>query len=232
MCGTDNHAGNGGAPRIVRLPLTLFPPLWWYRAMAAADVAVIDAGARYDKRRKSVHRFDIASTRGLLSLTVPVSHTPAAELVEAAAGELPDAPAVSRVKLWEDVTVSSHGRWWENAAQTLATAYGGTPWFDDLFPYFAEFFMADAVDWSIVGYALSADAVVRRLLRLPVRVTTAVTPQWQQQVTVAEPSQFPDSPYRQVRQDTLGFVPGLSVLDALFNLGSTDTRQLITNGSL
>lgn len=200
------------APVIVKLSPELAATTAWYAVMAHADVVLIDAAVPYNKRHKQTHRFDIADVRGHLTVTVPVTHPDGTH----------DGPLT-----WNDMRVSGHNRWWHTAANTLATAYGGTPWFADLWPRFEPLFSGAVEGRPVMDYLLAFDAVIRDILRLPARVTAALPPH-----CAAEPvtPQLPEiSPYRQVRQDKLGFIPGLSILDTLFNLGPDDTRSLLFN---
>lgn len=206
----------------------MLPGLDWYRCLAGADIAVIDDALRYDKRRKALHRFTVADDKGLLRITVPVSRP-------AACADTPDAgsPAAAgrRPLLWRDVRVSDHNHWWQQLSGTMATAYEGTPWFDYLWPDFAALLGEDAVGRPVTNVCFDLDAHVRRLLQLPVRVTASMPPALPDGVTVTDLRRALPADglprYRQIRRDTMGFIPGLSILDALFNEGPDATRGLL-----
>ena len=184
--------------------------------MASHDLVVIDGDLPFDKRDKSTHRFAIADVRGPLNITVPISHSLSVD---------------NRRPTWNDILISDHNRWWQTAATTLETAYGGTPWFHDLWPCFRHLFTDEAVGRPVLAYLLDMDATIRSILHLPTRVTLAaplghpsgipVTPVPFTEKAVSIP------PYRQIRQDTLGHIPGLSILDPLFNLGPGETLALL-----
>ena len=55
------------------LPLRYYGSISHYATMAAFGKTVICAGELFDKRRKSVHRCEIADTHGRIQLTVPVA---------------------------------------------------------------------------------------------------------------------------------------------------------------
>lgn len=181
-------------PRPLLLPCRLAPPAAYYSMMALHEGPVsICLGERFDKRCKSAHRFAIADTRGPLELTVPI--------------EKPYG------RTWADTRISLHGDWWELMARALESAYGRTPYFE----FYADDFLpllADPERFTTVG-ALCADfdRSIRRALALPEvgYISTAAIPA---EVT---PREF--APYWQVRADKLGFIPNLSVLDMIFNLG-------------
>lgn len=182
------------------LPSLLCPPPAFYRAIALhrpADGAIaVCSAARFDKRQKAAHRFAIADARGRLELTVPV--------------EKPYG------KTWADTRVSLHGRWWEIMATALESAYGRTPYFE----FYADDFLpliADPDRFTTVG-ALNADfdRAIRRALALDDRTVIYDDPG---ACRPAPLSDWQPEPYWQVRASTLGFIPGLSVLDMIFNLG-------------
>lgn len=197
---SDNHPLLCRSTAIV-LPLRLFPPATYYATMAAHPEARILAGARFDKRQKVVHRYRIADVRGPLELTMPIAHTPGA--------------ATAAGVRWCDVGLSAHGRWWEVHATALASAYGRTPFFEYYMPAFDAVFQAPQPGETLAERLLAADAAVRALLELPTVVSIDTTS------TVPTPLQSCGAtpPYWQVRADSLGFIPELSVLDLIFNLG-------------
>ena len=136
----------------------------------------------------------IADTRGPLELTVPV--------------------AKPYGRTWADTSVSRHGAWFDVMWTALESAYGRTPFFE----FYADDFrplLLGVDDFGTVGELnFRFDLAIRRALGIqsPVIYSTeeaspvAIEP-WQPQ------------PYWQVREQQLGFIPGLSILDLIFNLG-------------
>lgn len=189
------------------LPPRLFAPIGWYAALAACGHAVVDTSRRYDRREKAVHRYDIVDVRGPLSLTVPVA-SPA---------------GCDGQPTWNDVSISRHGRWWHVHRVTLESAYGRTPYFEFVIDRFSSLFEDPGEQPpSALDYARRADEAVRSFLGLETDV------EWRP-ATAADAGtldlrhRLPDTsampPYFQVRSSALGFVPSLSILDAVFNLG-------------
>lgn len=183
------------------LPPQLCGSIVYYALMGIHRHAVIACAMRLDKRYKSVHRMDIADTRGQLQLTVPVSR-----------------PAGAR--RWCDVQVSEHGRWWHVHRETLASAYGRTPFFEYYIDRLLPMLSADtpARFGSITALDAAWDAQIRALLGLETQVEYDVAG------GCGEPErrlfELTDPiPYYQVREGAFGFIPGLSILDLLFNLG-------------
>lgn len=194
----------------VILPPRLFGPVGYYAAMAGASRAVVDTGMRYDKRHKAVHRYDIADVRGLMQLTVPLGKP----------------HGCTGVPTWTDAAVSTHDEWWLRHRVTLESAYGRTPYFEFIIDRFDAIFRSPAAwqQWpTAIDIARLADEAVRSVLSLP---HTEVL--WQPACTDdadttdlrhADFGMTRQPQYWQVRAHTLGFIPNLSILDLIFNLG-------------
>ena len=220
----------------ISLPLRYYGSVGYYALMAAHPRAIIEDNALYDKRQKAVHRCDIADTHGPVSLTVPVGK-----------------PHGIKQARWTDVPLSAHGAWWHVHRVTLESAYGRTPFFeyyiDDLLPYLTP----SVVDLhpTIASLTLAIDATLRRLLHLPTEVVAATAAnQSPASPTTSDPSDWSDPsdssdratptlgiaafpPYYQLRAASHGFLPNLSILDLLFNLGPEAPlylHSLIPNG--
>lgn len=176
----------------------LFAPIpWWVEAIKGDRVHIGGMG-HWNKRDKGTHRYDIADVRGRLSLTVPVSR-------RHDAGEAG----------MRQTVLSEHGDWWHVHRVTLESAYGRTPFFEHYFPNLAMFFDRSTVDrfQGLCGYIEATTATVMKLLGQPSEVVMSdLSPA----PVAAEPDMVP---YYQVRQEQLGFIGGLSILDLLFNLG-------------
>ncbi|MCF0219120.1 MAG: WbqC family protein [Muribaculaceae bacterium] len=160
------------------------------RAVAVAD------GARFDKRYKDSHRFTIADTRGPLTLTIPIC-----------------APDRFPCR-WADIIVSDHGRWTETLPTALESAYGRTPYFefyiDSLLPL-----IKGAPGRPLTEFNQLTESLLCQWFALEPPVYDADC-----RADGLRPISAADSePYWQVRAASLGFIPGLSALDLLFNLG-------------
>lgn len=201
-----------------RLEPRYFGSVGYYAEVAACGGnAVMDGTMLFDKRRKQVHRCDIADVNGVVQLTVPV-------------GKPHGIPRAT----WGDVRVSSHGRWWHVHRVTLESAYGRTPFFEFYIDRFASFLCAEAVERypSIIDLDAAIDAVIREILLLPpAPVLNVVTKEaglseGDSAATAGQAAASPnpcsgiiEKPHYQVRAAGLGYITGLSVLDLIFNLG-------------
>ena len=186
----------------VLLPPRYFGDIGYYAVMARYGNCIVDDAMRFDKRQKPVHRTVIADTRGELVLTVPVAK-----------------PEKSIGSRWNEIQVSTHGHWWDIHRVALESAYGRTPFFEFYIDRFLPFFAArnDGECEAVTELDASIDAVVRDILGIaapqPVPQDGEVVDMRRCVIDVAP------VPYYQVRALQMGFVPRLSILDLIFNMG-------------
>jgi len=192
--------------RTVMLPLRYYGDIAYYASMAAHGHAVICADALFDKREKAVHRCDIADTHGRVQLTVPVCK--------------PHGIAHAR---WSDVAVSDHGAWWHVHRVTLESAYGRTPFFEFYIDRFLPFLRREVMDDfpTVAALDLAIDAVIREILLIDTGISAEAGNNGVQPLLKSPAVETNNAiyPYYQVRAGSQGFLPGLSVLDLIFNLG-------------
>lgn len=184
------------------LPIRYFGSVDYYATMAKYERVVIDDTLRYDKRDKGTHRMRIVDTHGVKELTVPVSK--------------PD--GASGVLHWSDILLSRHGQWWHVVDETLASAYGRTPFYEYYVDRLRRFFAATTVGEyvDVATLCRESDRMVREILKLPTKVTYASEGGIVGKYVDIEPF---EGEYYQVRGEKFGFVGGLSVLDMVFNMG-------------
>lgn len=191
---------------IAVMPLLYFPAASYYAIAACHGRVVVDCGIPYDKRRKETHRCDIADTRGILSLTVPIVK-----------------PDFNSRPTWSDAGISTHGQWWDKHLTALESAYGRTPYFEFYIDRLKPFFSHDTADRyrNIAALDKAINSEVCGILGLPAPeyldgpVETDATADLRKAGFTATNQ----PPYYQIRQSTLGFIPNLSILDLIFNLG-------------
>lgn len=192
--------------KTVSLPPRLCAGVADYAAAWACCGSAQRWDTRFDKRDKATHRFVIADTRGRLELTVPIAK-----------------PDTHRC-LWSDIRISDHGAWWDVHRVALESAYGRTPYFEFYIDRFLPMLTAGVTERypRLEELALAWDAQIRHILALGEPVAGG------QEAVIVPPAVW--TPYRQVRQDKLGFIPGLSILDLVFNLGPE--AQLYLDGMM
>ena len=199
----------------VLLSTTYFGPIQWYQKLYRADEAWIEQHESFQKQTYR-NRCLIATTQGTQALTVPVERTGSSLDIK-------------------DIRISDHGNWRHLHWNALQSAYGDSPFFmyyeDDLRPFFTQ-------RWD---YLLDFNEAIREKLcelldiHPIVRYTntyTATTPDALASGTIAldfrssinpkHPAPDPDfepRKYYQVYDAKHGFLPNLSIVDLLFNMG-------------
>lgn len=178
-------------------PKLLAPVPYYIELAKAGEKARLISGLRFNKRNKAMHRTTIADTRGIINLTIPVQH--------------------DKATTWDDVKISSHGEWWRNHSETLASAYGRTPFYEFYIDRFAELFNPkSAVGQSVTQYNISAHKEICKILLLEdTPVATA------EECVTGKPAVIGDvnPTYWQIRSNNQGFHQNLSILDLIFNIG-------------
>lgn len=187
-------------PLVIYPDITLtLPPAYCgsvrrYAAMAAFGNAVTDSSRRFNKREKDTHRCSISGPNGIQRLTVPL-----------------EKPAEWHSTRLSDVRVSTHGEWWNVHWGAISSAYGRTPFFeyyaDDLLPAFSG-----KIE-SLMELDDMIDRFCRRVLGIP------MPEEFPAETTTRELPEIIDTPYYQIWADRYGFIPDLSVLDLIFNMG-------------
>jgi len=191
----------------VLLSTTYFGPVQWYQKLHRADVVQIEKWESFQKQTYR-NRCLIATTQGVQALTVPVVRN--------------ESPLI------KDIQISDHGNWRHLHWNALQSAYGESPFFeyyqDDIRPFFEKRWdylldfneaicqkMCELIDIQ-PNTEYSSEFVVEPSNQVDYR--SAINPK--------RPAQDPDftlKPYYQVYSNKHGFLPNLSVLDLLFNMG-------------
>lgn len=188
----------------------------YYASIVANGGAEIAAGMRFDKRRKATHRCVIADTRGELTLTVPIVK-----------------PVSLTNARWSDIIISDHNHWWNLHITALRSAYGRTPFYEFYEDDFTAIINADAAGRRLIDLDADLDRLLRRLMgitdckvMLSYDTKTAAVPD-EREAAVIE--------YYQLRSATLGFLPHLSAVDLLFNMGPESAvvlRKMAFSGNI
>ena len=176
-----------------------------YVLMMRHERTVVDTSRQYDKRFKSPHRCVIADTRGPLQLTVPIAK-----------------PERHHGTRWADIRISLHGRWWDVHRTAMASAYGRTPFYEfisDRFEALWRSFSSEQCNLSLMDLDAAIEAEICRLLGIEAPVYTDDPGDLRATARPYDENAATVAPYWQVRQGELGFIPGMSILDLIFNLG-------------
>lgn len=202
----------------VLLSTTFFGPVQWYQKLCRYDEVIIERHESFLKQTYR-NRCTIATTNGLQSLTMPVERPENGELHHTPIGEL---------------QISDHGNWRHIHWNALVSAYSESPFFEYYADDFRPFFDDKASNTqNLFDFNLATCRRVCELLdihpnisvskeyiypdKLPlgtVDLRNTITPKHPQ----PDPGFFPKR-YYQVFESKFGFLPNLSILDLLFNMG-------------
>lgn len=194
----------------------LFPPQFladtsYYAAMWAAKEVIVDTSMPFNKRFKSTHRTIIADANGLATLTVPI-----------------EKPRKMSEAKWTDINVSSHGAWWNVVMTALRSAYGRTPFCEFYIDDFETLINSSAASRPLMELCISLDRLMRRFMQVDTPVSygnpTEILAEKDNRHKIidcrynkVENIHFVS--YYQIRASRHGFIPNLSAVDLLFNIG-------------
>ena len=182
-------------------------PVQYYTKLASFDEILIETAENYPKQTYR-NRCLIASANGIQALTVPVEKP-----------ETLKAPT-------RDIRISGHGNWRHLHWNALISAYNMSPFFeyyaDDLRPFYEKAYK------FLIDYNEGLQATICSLLDIhPDIKHTALYEQQRKNDfrNVIDPrrplldNDFTPRPYYQVFREKHGFIPNLSIVDLLFNMG-------------
>ena len=199
------------------LSTTYFGPIQWYQKLYRYDQVLIERHESFVKQTYR-NRCLIATTQGVQALTVPVGHDS------------------MNNEQWtmDNVKISDHGNWRRLHWQALQSAYGDSPFFeyyaDELRPFFE-------LHWK---YLLDFNEAIREKICefIDIQPHVAYTTEFLSPTDMSlqtsditdfrtsinpkhpgEDADFLPHRYYQVYEQKHGFLPNLSILDLLFNMG-------------
>jgi hypothetical protein len=198
------------------LSTTYFGPVQWYQKLYRHEEVQIEQWESFLKQTYR-NRCLIATTQGIQALTVPVERGTSQQI--------------------RDIRISDHGNWRHLHWNALVSAYGESPFFeyyqDDIRPFFERRWvylfdfnedirekMCELLDiqpkvtFSSTYHHPADISLTSHLLPLTSDYREAINPKHPQPDPEFEPK-----PYYQVYQQKHGFLPNLSILDLLFNMG-------------
>ena len=192
------------------LSTTYFGPVQWYQKLYRHEEVEIEQWESFQKQTYR-NRCLIATTQGIQALTVPVERSEG-----------------KKEGTIRDVRISDHGNWRHLHWNALMSAYSESPFFeyyqDDIWPFFEK-------RWEFLfDFNEAIREKMCELLDIQPKVSSTIN---YKQSTIKEidfrsainpkhplpDSDFEPKPYYQVYQQKHGFLPNLSILDLLFNMG-------------
>lgn len=191
----------------VYLSTAYLGPIQQYAKMAHFNDVRIEAEENYVKQTYR-NRCVIAAANGPLSLSVPIIK--------------PDTLKCAT----RDIRISDHGNWRHLHWNALISAYNMSPFFeyyaDDFAPFYERRYTF-LLDFNEALRTLICDLID---LHPTVRLTESYRPSVEQDFRSAirprhpeEDPTFREIPYYQVFREKFGFLPNLSIVDLLFNMG-------------
>ena len=196
------------------LSTTYFGPVQWYQKLYRHEEVEIEQWESFQKQTYR-NRCLIATTQGVQALTVPV--------------ERKEESGKRKENTIKDMRISDHGNWRHLHWNALMSAYGESPFFeyyqDDIRPFFEK-------RWD---YLFDFNEAIREkmceLLDIQPKVSFSLEfkvyslekeKDFREAIRPKHPlpdRDFEPKPYYQVYQQKHGFLPNLSILDLLFNMG-------------
>ena len=192
------------------LSTTYFGPIQWYQKLYRAESVQIERWESFQKQTYR-NRCVIATTNGPQALTVPIERQ-------------------FTINCIKDIRISDHGNWRHLHWNALQSAYGESPFFDyyqdDIRPFFEQL-------WD---YLLDFNEAIREKMcelidiqpkvdyskKFTVYSLSSCVPDYRMVIRPKNPEPDPDftpKRYYQVYEQKHGFLPNLSILDLLFNMG-------------
>lgn len=195
----------------ILLSSAYLPPVQYFAHLQSAEQVWIE---QYDHYQKQTYRNRcvIAAPDGPLSLTVPI--------------EKPN----TQKAFMRDIRISDHGNWRHLHWNAIESAYNHTPFFeyykDDFRPFYEKKFDF-LVDYNeqlcqLVCQLIDIDTSFQRTesyITEPSNTIIDLRDAIHPKKEVMDDASFSAVPYYQVFQERLGFLPNLSIIDLLFNMG-------------
>lgn len=173
-----------------------------YAAMLASEGAEVDCCSKFNKRFKTFHRTTIVDANGVINLTLPIVK--------------PKSHSLAR---WSDILISDHDSWWHIHLEALKSAYGRTPFFEFYLDDFAPFYTSEWSGTPLVSYLEKMDIMLLNRLCIDTPLSYMQKPESIGSGIALDDIKISDIEYYQSRKESFGFIPGLSIVDLLFNMG-------------
>ncbi len=185
------------------LPITTFPNIYWYSLYLAADDVILEQHENYQKQTWR-NRYDIADPHGKVSLTIPII------------GQKGIKTSVQEIRIKDSNWARTHLR-------TIETAYNSSPYYlyfeDDLKRLFETPYDI-LLDFNIASLNFINDCLqIEEKHTLSGSYMEGTIEDYRSNFKASK-KQITCPEYLQVFTSKYSFIPNLSLLDLVFNLGS------------
>ncbi len=188
----------------VCLSTAYLAPVSYYCKLYAFDTVRLEACENYQKQTYR-NRCRIATANGIQELTVPVEKSPTPKI------------------LTRDIRISDHGNWRHLHWNAFVSAYNMSPFFEYYADDFAPFYEKKYT--FLIDYNEALQHLICNLIDLRPQIIRTETYETNLPNDFRnafhphdDPSFHPQS-YYQVFREKYGFLPDLSIVDLLFNMG-------------
>jgi len=198
----------------IYLSTAYLAPIEYFSKIISNEEIYIEKYENYNKQTYR-NRCSILSANGIMPLSVPVEH-PKSEKV-----------------LTKDIRIAPHGNWQHIHWNAIVSAYNSTPYFEYYQDYFYPFyhnsykFLFDFneelrvmicdllnIDCSNITYTEKYD---KELSARDKDYRETIHPKKDRKIYDPD---FIAQPYYQVFSERFGFIPNLSIIDLVFNMGN------------
>ncbi len=193
------------------------PPIEYVAFLLKCEIAIMEIEETYPKQTYR-NRCSILSANGILNLSIPIIK-----------------PNGKNTKI-KDITIFNSDRWFTNHWRAISSAYSGSPFFlyykDELHGFFTgKYYKLVEFNTALTNEILNligmnckiiySDSFTTRGEKdVPIDVRYSITPKKE-----IESKSFEE--YRQVFSNKFSFIPNLSIIDLLFNLGPETKEYLM-----
>lgn len=193
-----------------------FPPVNYIILLCSAEKVYIEREENYTKQTYR-NRCVICSANGPMILSVPIL-----------LGSFHKTPV-------KDIRVDYSKRWQQIHLRTLLSSYKSSPFFEYYFTLFENVITANHSFLLDLNLNSLEVAMVATGIKIPVEYTSEFVKdpagQLDYRNRISPKAKKDDSPsglirYNQVFEDRFGFIPGLSIIDLIFNVGPDAGKYL------